>query len=54
MTAAEKIAESGFDDVIILDNYSYDDALMASPRAAAPCMITTKWWNGLSNIPGGR
>ena len=28
MTAAEKIAESGFDEVIILENYSYDDALI--------------------------
>ena len=28
MTAAEKIECSGYDDVVLLDNYSYDDALV--------------------------
>ena len=28
MTAAEKILDAGYEDVIILENYSYDDALV--------------------------
>ena len=28
MTAAEKLIEAGYEDVVILDNYSYDDALV--------------------------
>lgn len=28
MTAEEKILEAGYEDVILLDNYSYDDALI--------------------------
>ena len=28
MTAAEKILAAGYEDVIILENYSYDDALI--------------------------
>jgi hypothetical protein len=28
MTAEERILEAGFEDVIILSNYSYDDALI--------------------------
>lgn len=28
MTAAEKIEAAGFDDVIIFEGYSYDDALV--------------------------
>ena len=28
MTAAEKILNAGFEDVVILSNYSYDDALV--------------------------
>ena len=28
MTAEEKLAEAGYEDVIILKNYSYDDALI--------------------------
>ena len=28
MTAAERIEAAGFDDVIILEGYSYDDALI--------------------------
>lgn len=28
MTAAERLAEMGYDDVIVLENYSYDDALI--------------------------
>lgn len=28
MTAAERIQEAGYEDVLILENYSYDDALV--------------------------
>lgn len=28
MTAAEKLREAGYEDVVILENYSYDDALV--------------------------
>lgn len=28
MTAAERLQDAGYDDVVILDNYSYDDALI--------------------------
>lgn len=28
MTAAEKLCDAGYDDVIIFDGYSYDDALV--------------------------
>lgn len=28
MTAAEKLVDAGYDDVVILSNYSYDDALI--------------------------
>lgn len=28
MTAAEKILDAGYDDVVLLENYSYDDALI--------------------------
>ena len=28
MTANEKLCDAGYEDVIILDNYSYDDALI--------------------------
>ena len=28
MTAAEKLLEAGYEDVVILENYSYDDALV--------------------------
>lgn len=28
MTAAERLQEAGYEDVVILDNYSYDDALI--------------------------
>lgn len=28
MTAAERLEEAGFEDVIVFDNYSYDDALI--------------------------
>lgn len=28
MTAAEKLLEAGYEDVVILDSYSYDDALI--------------------------
>lgn len=28
MTAAEKLLEAGYEDVIIFENYSYDDALV--------------------------
>lgn len=28
MTAAEKFREAGYEDVIIFENYSYDDALV--------------------------
>lgn len=28
MTAAEKLLEAGYEDVVILENYSYDDALI--------------------------
>lgn len=28
MTAAERLSELGYDDVVILENYSYDDALI--------------------------
>ena len=28
MTAAEKLHEAGYDDIVILDSYSYDDALV--------------------------
>lgn len=28
MTAAEKLLAAGYDDVVILENYSYDDALI--------------------------
>ena len=28
MTAAERLTEMGYEDVVILDNYSYDDALI--------------------------
>jgi diphthamide biosynthesis methyltransferase len=28
MTAAEKIAAAGYEDVVIFENYSYDDALI--------------------------
>ena len=28
MTAAERLADMGYDDVVILENYSYDDALI--------------------------
>lgn len=28
MTAAEKLLDAGYEDVIILENYSYDDALI--------------------------
>jgi hypothetical protein len=28
LTAKEKIEQTGFEDVILLDNYSYDDALV--------------------------
>lgn len=28
MTAAERLRDAGYDDVVILDNYSYDDALV--------------------------
>lgn len=28
MTAAEKLEANGYEDVIILENYSYDDALI--------------------------
>lgn len=28
MIAAEKLHEAGYDDIVILDSYSYDDALV--------------------------
>ena len=28
MTAAEKLLDAGYEDVMILENYSYDDALV--------------------------
>jgi hypothetical protein len=28
MTAAEKIADAGYEDVVIFENFSYDDALV--------------------------
>ncbi len=28
MTASERLADHGYEDVIILENYSYDDALI--------------------------
>lgn len=28
MTAAERLQDAGYDDVVILENYSYDDALV--------------------------
>ena len=28
MTAAERLTEMGYEDVVILENYSYDDALI--------------------------
>ena len=28
MTAQEKLTDAGYDDVVILSNYSYDDALI--------------------------
>jgi hypothetical protein len=28
VTAAEKLLEAGYEDVVILENYSYDDALI--------------------------
>lgn len=28
MTAKEKLLEAGYEDVVVLDNYSYDDALI--------------------------
>ncbi len=28
MTAKEKLLEAGYEDVVILENYSYDDALI--------------------------
>lgn len=28
MTAAERLEEAGYEDVLILENYSYDDALI--------------------------
>lgn len=28
MTAAEKLCDAGYDDVVIFENYSYDDALV--------------------------
>jgi hypothetical protein len=28
MTAAERLLEAGYEDVVILENYSYDDALV--------------------------
>lgn len=48
MTAEERILSAGWDDVVILDNYSYDDALIGITEDEA-----TEWvdYNTLRALP---
>lgn len=46
MTAAEKLIANGYEDVIILSNYSYDDALIGvteDNRAVYDFALMVEW-----------
>lgn len=46
MTAEEKLLDAGYDDVIILSDFSYDDALIVYPRTTERFTITGRWSSG--------
>lgn len=46
MTAHEKLLEAGYEDVVILENYSYDDALIGvteDNRAVYDYELMVEW-----------